>query len=95
MIEVEHILGTLGINEVSVSVISIAPNPTDGIFNINTGNSIIRNVTIRDIHGRIIRKLNGNETNKMTLDISDVNSALYFIAVETENGYKSIKVVKK
>lgn len=69
--------------------IALYPSPTTGILNIQTSFDI-RSITIQDIHGhKIETKIKSN-----TLDISNLNSGVYFLFIDTPGGIVSKKIVK-
>lgn len=76
--------------------LSIYPNPTDGVLIINSNNNVIINgASITDLNGRIIKKVNLDGMNNSSINISDLNSGIYFLEVTTDQGIGSCKVMKK
>lgn len=79
--------GIVNINEINnpnrdVNDIEIYPVPTNGILNVKTYNCITLN--IYNIHGQLIETFQ-NESETMTLDISDYAKGIYFIEGIDEN----------
>ncbi len=80
----------------SESNISIAPNPSDGIFEISFENTFNRKIQIDvlDIWGKTVRKetfeINRNK-KKYILDMQILNPGIYFLTIQTEKG----NIVKK
>jgi len=72
--------------------LKLFPNPTSGKFNIvlpkNAGQAI--EVKLLDSKGSLVAVFN----NTTTVDISTYSSGLYFVIVETENGFCRQRVVK-
>ena len=66
--------------------ILLYPNPTNGILNIVSPNQPITNVRVFDTSGRIVRSKVFNNEERLQVDISTVNAALYFIEINTEIG---------
>ena len=62
-------------------------------MNINSL-SAIKSVKFIDINGRIIKEIISHEINSQ-INISDLNSGIYFISIETENGTTTEKLIKK
>lgn len=82
---------TLSTNQIRFSDnVGIGPNPTKGILNISL-NDEIDEVTLFDINGRKIR--NYSLINNQ-IDISELNSGLYFFHFQNTN-IKPIKILKK
>jgi len=87
-------LATLSINEFSLEKnISIYPNPTNDIININLSKDIIINsVELYDITGKQIIV----ETNNLkSIDLSKLKIGVYIIRIQTEFGIVSKKIIKK
>lgn len=77
--------------EVAKSKIKIYPNPAIGILNIET----TENVKTIEVFNMIGQKVKSYENSKM-IDISKLNSGVYFIKVNMENSNsKSFKIIKK
>jgi hypothetical protein len=77
------------VSEESTGNIKLYPIPATEILNIQTSFDI-RSITIQDIHGhKIETKIKSN-----TLDISNLNSGVYFLFIDTPEGIVSKKIVK-
>lgn len=78
----------LGVNEDAFEEVSIYPNPSSGLININgLGNLFVEKSSITDIGGKSWDvRIAGD-----AIDISDLQSGIYFLTVETQKG----KIVKK
>lgn len=76
--------------------ISIYPNPTNGILNIslNNGTSLIKQITISDLSGRIISKLD-MQAGSNQIDLSDLQKGMYIIQIKgADKIYRSSIVIK-
>ena len=83
-----------GIFENDRSVLSIYPNPTNGITNFEFANNNIQKLTISDITGKtIIEKVNIQQ-NEM-IDLSSFKSGIYIIKIQTDNEIFTTKIVKE
>ncbi len=69
--------------------ISIYPNPTTGIVNIEAEG--LNKVVVYDVTGRIMKSV----ANESTIDISNLEAGVYFFSVETESGSAMKKLVKE
>lgn len=69
--------------------ISIFPNPTTGIVNIEAEG--LNKVVVYDVTGRMMMSV----ANESTIDISNLEAGVYFFSVETENGSAMNKLVKE
>lgn len=73
---------------------SVYPNPVNDSFTIQNGNNItISGLTISDINGRTVKTLNVNAIENQ-INISDLNSGVYFLNITSENGSATKKIIK-
>jgi hypothetical protein len=87
--------GALGIEDNAISHISLYPNPTEGQLNIASPNAAISSVTIFDLQGRKVVSEVFTENNNVQIDISDLNSAMYFVDIKTDAGTVTKRLIKK
>jgi len=72
--------------------LEIYPNPTSNIININSKNNLnIEAIQITDMNGRIIK-----ETKQPinTINISELNTGVYFLRITTNQGTGTTKMIK-
>lgn len=76
-------------------VLSLFPNPTNGLISINI-NKICKNVSVEASNaiGQIIFSKNYATTQHLELELSAARG-LYFVKIKTEEGEATIKVVKE
>ncbi|TWO32485.1 T9SS type A sorting domain-containing protein [Seonamhaeicola sediminis] len=90
---VMNVLGdeVLGIDDFKAFKLSITPNPTKDIININLDNSnTINHMNLYNITGRLIyRSVKSN-----SIDLSQLNSGVYLLEINTEKGKTTRKVIK-
>ena len=85
------------INDVSIAEneasdeISIYPNPARDFVNIS-GNDLINSVKVYNCLGMMVEEIEVN-ANEAEINISDYNTGIYFVDVQTENGNIVKKVV--
>jgi hypothetical protein len=80
----------LNINEFTRNLISIFPNPSNGIITINTENTL--NITICDITGKVVFSKN-NVTNNETINLSNLQNGVYLAKMVTETGVEETKKI--
>ena len=73
--------------------ISIYPNPTNSIVNINSNNTI-KSVKLYDVQGRLLHTKLINETTS-SIDISEKANGIYFLKIISDKGFKVEKIMKK
>ena len=74
--------------EVSASNVRLYPNPTNGMLNIE-GNGAMT-ISVMNTLGQTI--LVSTATDNATVDLSSLESGIYMVRIETENGIKTEKV---
>lgn len=82
---------TAGINDLNTQIFSIYPNPTNGILNIESKESIEK-AEVYALNGQKLKQFD----NTKTLNISDLNKGTYLIKLYSKSGgSKTIKLIKK
>ena len=80
-----------GIDELEDPVFHIYPNPAKNLLNINNSrNNEIESILLINVSGKIIKRFDSRKTR---LDISDINSGLYFLRVFYKNGEWTTKII--
>jgi thiol-disulfide isomerase/thioredoxin len=80
--------GVLANNHFESEGFAIYPNPSTGIFNFATQQSV--DVTIVDITGKIVHTANG-VTDGGTINLSALQSGMYIAKIKAENGAERIE----
>ena len=76
--------------------ISIIPNPASEYITITTSEVVsIQQIKLFDIHGRKIKEqvFQVNQ-NVVTLDISILENAIYFVEIKTDSGFVLKRLIK-
>lgn len=82
------------VNYLTEKAISIYPNPTNGVVNLDFAGRNIRKVKVIDLMGKIMNeKTNLNQFE--TIDLSGFENGLYFIVLQTHDSNTSYKIMKK
>jgi len=71
--------------------ISIYPNPTSGLVNIENY-SKLKSISITDVNGKLLRTFNSSDG---PIDFSGLMNGIYFLRIETATETISKKVVKR
>jgi hypothetical protein len=71
----------------------VYPNPTNGLVQISLKNysDTIQNVTIFDVLGKIVKKVEAVNSNQTNINVSELSSGIYMVEVATENDLKQVK----
>lgn len=73
---------------------SVYPNPVNNVININNSeNALINEVTITDINGRTIKNVNSN-VSQTEINVSELNTGVYFLKINSDIGNAIKKFVK-
>ena len=84
-----------GLNDATLeNSIIVHPNPTSDIIIADSFNSEILNTEIYDVRGRRIVKTIAVESNKHTLDVSALETGVYYITINTKDGSVTKKIIK-
>lgn len=71
---------------------AVYPNPATDVIKISNVNNLdITNLTITDINGRTMKQVN---TSIEAINVSDLNSGIYFLKIKTAQGEGVTKFVK-
>ena len=90
----ENVTG-VGIKQNINNTVSIYPNPTSGVVNINlSNNSTIVNYSITTIEGKVV-EIEETSTNSISIDLSKEVNGIYFIKINTENSSTVYKLIKQ
>ena len=81
-----------GIQSFSENSITIYPNPADNQLNVVTETHTIKRISITDMAGSILIE-KANIQRRETINISQLNSGIYIIRIETKEGHFSEKLV--
>jgi len=87
-------LATLGTNDNTFNKLTIYPNPTKGLLNVNL-NALLEGetlYTIYDIQGRKIMQKSSNNMNE-TLNIENFTKGVYMLSIENGNNKTTKKIV--
>lgn len=72
----------------------IFPNPFESTIQI-ISKSMINEITVIDMFGKIVSKNNAVESNQMNIDLSQLNTGLYLIKINTADEMITHKIIKK
>jgi len=84
----------VGINETQVNHFNVFPNPTTNFIEIQNAERV-KNYFLCDVSGRHISSNSLHADNNLQIDLRDLPKGLYFLVLETETGYNSLKIVKE
>lgn len=87
---------TLSIEEVSaVKNFKLYPNPFKDELHLSSDNHTIKEVSIIDIAGKLIKTITNISASTYQLDASNLTTGTYLIQIKTDEGVEVHKVIKK
>lgn len=84
----------LSTEDFDMSQISIYPNPVTDHFNIELSNAIIDSAQIFNINGALVKTINPN-TLKNAIDVSALQTGIYFLQITSGNSNQTVKLIKQ
>ena len=86
------VIDNTGVEEIEGSKVSVYPNPASSTLNINVANGFTSlNVKFVNIHGQIVKEV----ANALEINVSDVESGIYFIKIDCDGQQYLQKIVIK
>ena len=83
-------------NKKSKININILPNPSTGIFNIQSENPFENvNITVADLNGRIVYETKSENFDNKSLDLNHLQSGIYILKISNASVKYSQKLVKQ
>ncbi|PWH83928.1 hypothetical protein DIS18_05080 [Algibacter marinivivus] len=70
------------------------PNPTQDYWFVKSKNKTIELIEVFDIFGKQVTQLSSN-SNEVKLDVSNLQSGVYFAKIKTDKGNQNLKFIKK
>lgn len=90
--------GTLSTTDFFANHFSIFPNPASAVLNIAAKNVSetfgITEVKVTDMCGRTVKRIHYPGQIKIEMDITDLNTGTYFMAIKTNNGSTVTRFLK-
>lgn len=80
---------TISLPENKIDELSLYPNPGSNLIQVYSKNSIIVELTVSDMNGRIILK-----NNESSFDAISFQAGVYLVQVETNFGFQTLRFIK-
>jgi len=96
-IKAEDIIDTTRVSTANFMQIELYPNPTTGMLTINNEQLTMNNVAVFDIYGRKQKAecRMQNAERAIEIDLTELETGIYFIKIYTEKGVVTKKVIKR
>jgi hypothetical protein len=82
-------------NEISKNALRIYPNPVAENILYLESNDIVNSIQIFDLSGKKVLNMHVEQKGIINIPVGNIESGLYILRVETEDGVKSMKFSKK
>jgi len=86
--------GTLGTNDATLETVSLYPNPTQNTVTIVSPQTAVKSATVYDLRGRKVSEVDFSNTTSYQVDVSNLEAAVYFVSILTDNGVINKRVIK-
>ena len=83
---------TLGLDDLNVNTVSVYPNPTGDLLQIRS-EVLVRKAQVYDVLGEEVATIKGDAISN--IDLSILNTGVYFLKIYTNGKTQTIKVVKE
>ena len=85
---------TLGLEDTDIVNVSVYPNPSNSNWNFRTPNTVITSVEVFNLLGKrvVLRK---NNSTDIAISTQGLTSGIYIARITTEQGTKSVKLIKE
>ncbi len=93
MITIENVTGLKSISDFR-SNIEINPNPFSDFFAVSSESSSIKSIHLYNLLGELVSVQQGLRTNEITYSTDGLDRGIYFVAIETEEGIVTRKLIK-
>ncbi|RWX00359.1 T9SS type A sorting domain-containing protein [Flavobacterium cerinum] len=89
------VAGTAGVNENTLTSLSVYPNPANDVVNVtNAENILVNGITVTDLNGRTVKSSKFDGVANAQINISDLASGVYMMTVSSDKGSMTKKIVK-
>ncbi len=77
-----------------INVISVYPNPSNSNWNFRTPNTVINSVEVFNLLGKRVASLRNNNSTEASISTQGLTNGIYIARITTEQGAKSVKLIK-
>jgi len=85
---------TVGLTNYTEGLFQISPNPTEGNFTVQ-GNTNINSVVVRNILGATVAKIQTPMSQRVDIDLSGMESGMYFVEIQVGDVINVQRVIKQ
>ncbi|MDC1342230.1 T9SS type A sorting domain-containing protein [Flavobacteriaceae bacterium] len=85
---------TLSIEDINIINVSVYPNPSSSNWNFRTPNTVINSVEVFNLLGKRVASQRSNNSTNVAISTQGLTSGIYIARITTEQGTKSVKLIK-
>jgi len=85
---------SLGIQSSSIKTFAVHPNPTQQTWNFSSDNTLIKDLSVYDLTGKLVLSLSPKST-VASVNASILSNGIYFAKIFSENAVQTIKIIKE
>ena len=85
---------TAGVNDNKIVNVSVYPNPSNSDWNLRTPNTVINSVEVFNLLGKRVASQRNNNSTEASISTQGLTSGIYIARITTEQGAKSVKLIK-
>ena len=85
---------TAGVNDNNTLSVSVYPNPSSSNWNFRTPNTVIKSVEVFNLLGKRVASQRNNNSTEASISTQGLSSGIYIARITTEQGAKSVKLIK-
>ncbi len=85
----------LGDNATALEKVAVYPNPTTDILNIVSQEAKVTTIEIYDVSGRRLQNLDLSTSTHYEVDMTNLQSAIYFVKISTDMGSVTKQIIKQ
>ena len=75
---------------------SVFPNPAQEVLYLRSKSGIrINDIRILDINGKTIKKVPQQQESEIQIAIADLTAGIYFLSIQTDEGFGSFRFLKE
>ena len=85
---------TLRLEDTKFINVSVYPNPSSSNWNFRTPNTVINSVEVFNLLGKRVASQRSNNNTEISISTQGLTSGIYIARITTEQGTKSVKLIK-
>jgi hypothetical protein len=86
--------GVASVKDNSLANVSVYPNPSSNVVNVNSASALVNAINFTDLNGRIVKSAKFNGAADAQVNISDLASGVYMMNISSDKGTTVKKIVK-